>query len=829
MNHMFARFSKETAQVFIIAQEEAKAFGHTYVGTEHILLALVKVGSGGAYYILSKYGLTPSIVEKEIEIIVGRGQTIHTDKELAITPRVKKVIQTAYEEARILGSNNISTEHILLGMTKEGEGIASHILQKLGLKLELLRKEIVDMLSGERQSTVHSAHATDAKIMKELEGFGVDLSRLAEEGKLDPVIGREKEIERMMQILVRRKKSNPVLIGDPGVGKTAIVEGLAQKIARKDVPELLLGKRIFSLDLASLVAGTKYRGEFEKRLKGLLNILKSNKAIILFVDEIHNIVGAGAAEGAIDASSIFKPPLARGEIKFIGATTVDEYRKYIEKDSALERRFQKIYVSEPTVEETIDILRGLRPLYENFHNVKYTDECLRAAVELSYKYITDHHLPDKAIDVLDEAGARAKLKLFSLPSRIKIAQVKLNEIKKRKDRMIDAQDYEQAAEMRDFERELEGNMDEMMKLWHEEVLSEKRIVDVEEIGYVVSKWTGIPLAKLEESEVEKLLNMEEALHRRVVGQEEAINAVSRAIRRARAGLKDPRRPVGSFIFLGPTGVGKTELAKTLAEYLFGDENALIRIDMSEYMERFTVSRLTGAPPGYVGYEEAGELTEKVRRKPFSVVLLDEIEKAHPDVFNILLQILDEGRLTDSQGRVVDFKNTILIMTSNIGARLINREKRAMGFVAADVSEESSYESMKQVVMAEVKKVFRPEFLNRLDETIVFHSLTREDVEKIIDIMMRDMEKRSDSLGVKIVVTKPAKDFLINEGYNPIYGARPLRRTIQKYVEDPLSEELLRNRFGSGDTIVVAIRVGKIAFLKAEKETVDVLAGDPDDR
>jgi ATP-dependent Clp protease ATP-binding subunit ClpC len=646
-----------------------------------------------------------------------------------------------------------------------------------------------------------------------LEGFGINLTELALKGELDPVIGREAEIERVMQVLVRRKKNNPVLIGDPGVGKTAIVEGLAQKIVAGEVPEPLKGKIIFSLDVAALVAGTKYRGEFEKRMKKLLQILRKETDIILFIDEIHMIVGAGSAEGAVDAANILKPSLARGEIKCIGSTTPDEYRQYIEKDAALERRFQKIFVQEPSTEMTLDILKGLKHKYEVHHRVKYSEKALEAAVYLSQRYITDHFLPDKAIDVIDEAGARSRLKAFVMPSDLQLFKMEIENLKIEKELAVADQNYEKAALLKEKESKL-------YEEWRENVESSIVVVDVPEIEEVVSNWTGIPLKKLEEGESEKLLKLEGALHRRIVGQEEAVRAIARSIRRARSGLKDPKRPVGVFLFLGPTGVGKTELAKTLAEYLFGDEKALIRFDMSEYMEKFSVSRLIGAPPGYVGYEEGGTLTEKVRRRPFSVILFDEIEKAHPDVFNLLLQIMDDGRLTDSQGHVVDFRNTIIIMTSNIGGAQIVSGKKTLGFVNA-TSEDIDFKEMKDKVIEEVKKTFRPEFLNRIDEIVVFHKLNEEHIKKIIDILLMDIRERLAEKEIKLELSSSAKSFLVQEGYDPSFGARPLKRTIQRYIEDPLSEELLKGRFESGDTIFCTYQNGKIAFKKKKNKKVKV--------
>ncbi|WP_036221700.1 ATP-dependent Clp protease ATP-binding subunit [Mesoaciditoga lauensis] len=825
---MFNKFSKRAAQVFVNAQDEARSLGHSYVGTEHLLLGIMKAANGEAYNILRENGLDYSSLRKEIISIVGSGIPRESFSSPQMTPRARKIIELAYEEAQMLKQNYISTEHILLAILREGEGVAAHILRKFGIDLAEMRRELIEEMGiipkeeEETEKFSREVSSTDAsRSVKTLENLGVDLTEEAKKRKLDPVIGREKEIERIMQILSRRKKNNPVLIGEPGVGKTAIVEGLAQRIASGDVPELLKGKIIFSLDVAALIAGTKYRGEFEKRLKKVINTVKDDKNIILFIDEVHTIVGAGAAEGAVDAANILKPPLARGEIQIIGSTTPDEYRQYIEKDGALERRFQKIYVSEPTTDQALEILRGLKSKYEVHHGVKYSDDALELAVKLSQRYITDHYLPDKAIDVIDEAGARARLKNMIMPDEIKRIEQEIKSAQEEKELAVARQDYDQAAEIRLRERELQQRLNAAYNRWKKAHETEIIHIGTEDVSQIVSNWTGIPLTKIEKSESQKLLSLEKELHKRIVSQEEAIKAISQAIRRARSGLKDPRRPTGSFMFLGPTGVGKTELAKALADYLFGDENALIRIDMSEYMERFAVSRLVGAPPGYVGYEEGGTLTEKIRRRPFSVVLLDEIEKAHPDVFNILLQILDEGRLTDSQGHTVDFRNTIIIMTSNLGGEIINKTKHSLGFVEEN-SEEASYKSMKSIVMEEVKKTFRPEFLNRLDEVIVFHSLTRTDVEKIIDILMKDVKKRLQERGIKIVLNKKSKEYLISKGFDPIYGARPLKREIQKDIEDPLSEQLLANKFSAGDTIVVSVNRGKIVFRKRKAKNNKVV-------
>ncbi|MCD6105678.1 MAG: ATP-dependent Clp protease ATP-binding subunit [Thermosipho sp. (in: Bacteria)] len=814
---MFDKFSERSAKVFVNAQEEAKELGHSYVGTEHILLAILKLNESSLKAILENHGINYSRIRNEIISIVGMGMRGFIMSP-QMTPRAKRVTELAYEEAKRLGEEKIEPEHLLLGILREGEGIAVHILKKIGVDLQHLRRELAGTMPEEGifEDTTNEI----SKRTRQLEGFGINLTELALKGDLDPVIGREAEIERVMQVLVRRKKNNPVLIGDPGVGKTAIVEGLAQKIVAGEVPEPLKGKIIFSLDVAALVAGTKYRGEFEKRMKKLLQILRKEKDIILFIDEIHMIVGAGSAEGAVDAANILKPSLARGEIKCIGSTTPDEYRQYIEKDAALERRFQKIYIQEPSTEMTLDILKGLKHKYEVHHRVKYSEKALEAAVYLSQRYITDHFLPDKAIDVIDEAGARSRLKAFVMPSDLQLFKMEIENIKIEKELAVADQNYEKAALLKEKETKLKEEYAKRYNKWRENVESSIVVVDVPEIEEVVSNWTGIPLKKLEEAESEKLLKLESALHSRIVGQDEAVRAIARSIRRARSGLKDPKRPVGVFLFLGPTGVGKTELAKTLAEYLFGDDKALIRFDMSEYMEKFSVSRLIGAPPGYVGYEEGGTLTEKVRRRPFSVILFDEIEKAHPDVFNLLLQIMDDGRLTDSQGHVVDFRNTIIIMTSNIGGAQIVSGKKTLGFVE-DSSEEIDFKEMKEKVLEEVKKIFRPEFLNRIDEVVVFHKLNEEHIKKIIDILLKDIRERLAEKEIKLELSKSAKSFLVQEGYDPSFGARPLKRTIQRYIEDPLAEELLKGKFESGDTILCTYQSGKIVFKKKKNKKVKV--------
>ncbi len=816
---MFDRFSERSARVFVTAQEEAKDLGHSYVGTEHILLAILKLNDKPLSNILEKYGLTYARVKNEVISIVGMGMRGFIMSP-QMTPRARKVTELAYEEAKMTGEDKIEPEHLFLGILREGEGIAIHILKKLNVNLQNLRREIAENLSDEgffddsSETTIEEPSTSTAS--RQLEGFGVDLTLMAARNELDPVIGREGEIERVIQILSRRKKNNPVLIGEPGVGKTAIVEGLAQKIVSGEVPEPLKGKTIFSLDVAALVAGTKYRGEFEKRMKKLLQIVKNNKDIIIFIDELHMIVGAGSAEGAVDAANILKPALARGELHCIGATTPDEYRKFIEKDAALERRFQKIYVQEPSPQMALEILKGLKNKYETHHKVIYTDRALEAAVYLSQRYITDHFLPDKAIDVIDESGARARLKLFVLPSELQLLKLQMESVKREKEEAVKNQDFDKASEIKKKEIELKELYSEKYAGWRSQAETTIITVDVQDIEEVVANWTGIPLKKLEETEKERLLKLEEALHERVVGQEEAINAIARAIRRARSGIKDPRRPVGVFLFLGPTGVGKTELAKALAEYLFGDEKSLIRFDMSEYMEKFSVSRLIGAPPGYVGYEEGGTLTEKVRRRPFSVILFDEIEKAHPDIFNILLQIMDDGRLTDSQGHVVDFRNSILIMTSNIGGTEIMSSRKMLGFVEG-ATREREFNEMKDKVLDEVKRTFRPEFVNRIDEIVVFHKLTRKHVEEIIDILLKDIRKRLSERQIVLELSDEAKEFLINVGYDETYGARPLKRAIQKYIEDPLAEELIRGNIENDSVVVAEIENERIVFKKKVPE------------
>jgi len=795
----------------MIAQEEAINLNHDYIGTEHILIGLIKEEEGVASQVLKQLGVNADKVIEEVEQLVGKGEYQQVD-EIAFTPRSKKVLELASQEATQLKNNYIDTEHILLGLIKERSGVAIRILSDLGVNLDNVYSEIMKILMQNETQGFPSATEKRTTKTPALDEFGRDLTKFAQEDKLDPVIGRSVEIQRVIQILSRRKKNNPCIIGEAGVGKTAIVEGLAQKISNGDVPEILKDKRIYCLDLALIVAGTKYRGEFEKRLKKIVKEVQDSNDVILFIDEIHTLVGAGAAEGAIDASNILKPALARGELQVIGATTTDEYRKYIEKDAALERRFQPIYISEPSIEETVKILHGLRDKYEAHHKIKITDEALEAAAHLSARYVSGRFLPDKAIDLVDEAASKIKLQNTISPPDMKEVEIKLSKIKKEKESAVKLQEFENAARLRSEEKKLESELQKVKEKWEKGRRVNKVEVMEEDIAEIVSSWTGIPIFSLKEEEAQKLLRMEDELHKRIIGQDEAIISISKAIRRARAGMKNPKRPIGSFIFLGPTGVGKTELARTLAEFLFGDENALISLDMSEYMEKFAVSRLVGAPPGYVGYEEGGQLTEKVRRKPYSVVLLDEIEKAHPDVYNILLQIFEDGRLTDSQGRVVDFKNIVIIMTSNVGATLI-KKGATLGFRGTNDSEEMSYKEIKDKVMGELHKTFRPEFLNRIDELIVFKSLNREEIKKITGLMLNEVKKLLEEQKIDLDTTEEAKELLAKEGYDPNFGARPLRRTIEKLIENPISEKILASEFKEGDCVLVEAKDGKIMFSK----------------
>ena len=816
---MFNRFTERARKVILLAKEEAKRFNHDYIGTEHILLGLIREGEGVAAVVLQKMGLSLQQIRLEIEKIVKPGTSTAVLGDIPFTPKAKKAIELSGEEARALGHNYIGTEHILLGLIKEGEGVASQVLLNLGLDLDKVRQEIADLLGsatpgftgggGTKYGTGHAAGVKAGSKTPALEAFGRNLNQLVRENKLDPVIGRQNEIERVIQILSRRTKNNPVLLGEAGVGKTAIVEGLAQKIVKGDIPEVLKGKRVIILDLALMIAGTKYRGQFEERIKAVMDEIKRSENVIMFIDELHTLVGAGGAEGAIDASNILKPALSRGEIQCIGATTLDEYRKHIEKDAALERRFQTIMVDPPTVEETIAILKGLRDRYEAHHKVEITDEAVEAASKLSDRYIAGRFLPDKAIDLIDEAGAKARLSIMTAPPDMKKMEEDIDDIRKEKDAAIKDQDFEKAASLRDQEKEARKKFDKFKQDWKKSKMEARPKVDEELIANIVSKWTGIPIVRLEQKESERLLKMEDELHRKIIGQDEAISAIAHAVRRSRAGIKNPKRPIGSFVFLGPTGVGKTHLGRVLAEFMFGDENALIQVDMSEYMEKFNVSRLVGAPPGYVGYEEGGQLTEKVRRRPYSVILLDEIEKAHPDVFNILLQVLEDGRLTDSFGRKVDFRNTILIMTSNVGADIFKKQG-AIGFKSEN--EDVSYKNMKEKLLDQVKKTFKPEFLNRIDDIIVFHHLTKEHLYSIVEIELQEVMERLKEQDIKIELDNKAKDVLVEGGFDSLFGARPLKRIIQRLLEDPLAEEIIAKRFDNKDKVIkISAKNAKLVF------------------
>ena len=801
---MMNNFTPRAQQVLALARKEAERFNHNYVGTEHLLLGLIKLGQGVAVNVLQKMGLDLEIVRKEVEKHVGPQPETKMIGNIPYTPRVKKVLALAGKEAQALHHSYVGTEHILLGLLREGEGVAARVLKSLEVDPARTRNEILKELDPNftpPESEAESPQEGDKKDVKTpaLRAFGRDLTELAKKGELDPVIGRKNEIERVIQILCRRTKNNPVLLGEAGVGKTAIVEGLAQEIAAGKMPELLRDKRVITLDLALMVAGTKYRGQFEERIKAVMDEIRRSKNVILFIDELHTIVGAGSAEGALDASNIIKPALSRGELQCVGATTLNEYRKYIEKDAALERRFQTVKVEAPSLEEAIQILKGLRPKYEAHHKAKLTDEALEAAVRLSDRYITGRFLPDKAIDIMDEAGARARINSMTRPPDVKEIEKNIETIRAEKEAAIKAQDYEKAAALRDSEQHTKDKLERILNEWREQRDEREVIVTGDDIMHIVSKWTGVPLNRMEQKEAQKLLKMEEELKQQVIGQDEAVIAISKALRRSRADLKDPRRPIGSFIFMGPTGVGKTFLARSLAEFMFGDADALIQIDMSEYMEKFTGSRLIGSPPGYVGYEEGGQLSEAVRRRPYSVVLFDEIEKAHPDVMHLLLQILEEGKITDSLGRKIDFRNTIIIMTSNVGAELIKRQT-ALGFGA--IADHGSYEAMRDKILDESKRVFKPEFLNRLDDMIVFHQLERNDLVKIVDLEVAKVIERVRGKDIKVQLDRGAVEFLINKGYDPIYGARPMRRAVEKFLEDPLAEEFLRGNIQQGDTLEV---------------------------
>ena len=821
----FDKFTDRARKVLTLAQDEAQRFNHNYIGTEHLLLGLVREGEGVAARVLENMNVELAKVRTAVEFIIGRGDRPVVG-EVGLTPRAKRVIELAIDEARRLGHNYIGTEHLLLGLVREGEGIAAGVLESLGVNLDKVRHEVIRVLSQSSSSgpTTETKRASKTPTVDQL---GINLTDAVRAGKIDPVIGREKEIERVIQILSRRTKNNPALIGEPGVGKTAIAEGLAQRIVAGDVPETLLNKRVLTLDIGSLVAGTKYRGEFEERLKKIIEELRNTNDAVLFIDELHTLVGAGAAEGAIDAANILKPPLARGELQCIGATTLDEYRKYIERDAALERRFQPVMVEEPTLEQTVDILFGIRERYEEHHKVKITDDALKAAADLSIRYITDRHLPDKAIDLIDEAASRVRLRTGSLPPELKDAQRELDRVTKEKELAINDQDYEVAANLRDAEASAKENLDTIRASWQESQGANMAQVTEEDIAQVVAMWTGIPVTRIAQEESDRLMHMEDALREKVIGQDEAIDTIAKAVRRARAGLKDPKRPIGSFIFLGPTGVGKTWLAKALAEFMFGSEDALIKIDMSEFMERHNVSRLVGAPPGYVGFDEGGQLTEAVRRKSYSVVLLDEIEKAHPEVFNILLQILEDGHLTDAKGRRVDFRNTVIIMTSNVGAKSLLKDT-SLGFrpVATDQAKEEQgmYDRMREKVLEQLKSQFRPEFLNRVDSVVVFRSLQIEQIRTIVELLLDRVRDQLRAQQIELEITQDAKDHIIKLGYDVDYGARPLRRVIQNMVEDQLAEALLTGRFSSGMTVRVDKSEDAGLTIEPVEEKIPVEAG-----
>ncbi len=821
---MFERFTEKAIKVIMLAQEEARRLGHNFVGTEQVLLGLIGEGTGVAAKTLKSMGVNLKDARAEVEKIIGRGSGF-VAVEIPFTPRAKRVLELSWDEARQLGHNYIGTEHLLLGLIREGEGVAARVLENLGVDLNKVRSNVIKMLGeskpqatagGAGSSSSSSSSSSSGKTKTpSLDEFGRDLTLAAQELRLDPVVGREKEIERVIQILARRTKNNPVLLGEPGVGKTAVAEGLAIRIVNAEVPDILDGKKVIQLDMGLLVAGTKYRGEFEERLKKIMDEIRQAGNIILVIDEMHTLIGAGAAEGAIDAANILKPALSRGEIQVIGATTSDEYRKYIEKDSALERRFQPVQIDEPSIDESIEIIKGLKPKYEEHHNLVISDEAIVAAVKLSSKYVNDRFLPDKAIDVIDEASSKVRLKASNMCPEGKELEKQLKSLIKEKEDAIRNQEFETASQLRDDEADLRDRIREVSAKWREEHDANKPTVTAENVAEVVAMMTGVPVTKLTEGESERLLKLEDTLHQRVIGQHDAIVAISKAIRRARVGLKSPNRPIGSFIFCGPTGVGKTELAKALAEAMFGSEDNMIRVDMSEFMEKHSTAKLIGSPPGYVGYDDGGHLSELVRKKPYSVVLFDEIEKAHPDVFNIMLQILDDGRLTDSKGRHISFKNTVIIMTSNVGASMITNTSK-LGFTTAEDESKSKYEKLKDTVSEEMKKAFRPEFLNRIDETIVFAHLSKEEIRQIVDLMLKDLFKRLAEKELNIDVSDEVKDYLAENGYSEAYGARPLRRLIQRKMEDSLAEEILSGKYGKGDTIKVSLVDGKITFDKASK-------------
>ena len=811
---MFERFTEKAIKVIMLAQEEARRLGHNFVGTEQVLLGLIGEGTGVAAKTLKAMGVTLKDARVEVEKIIGRGSGF-VAVEIPFTPRAKRVLELSWDEARQLGHNYIGTEHLLLGLIREGEGVAARVLENLGVDLNRVRTNVIKMLGETKptQTTTASTAPSSKTKTPSLDEFGTDLTLAAQEQRLDPVVGRDKEIERVIQILARRTKNNPVLLGEPGVGKTAVVEGLAARIVNGEIPDILEGKKVIQLDMGLLVAGTKYRGEFEERLKKIMDEIRQAGNVILVIDEMHTLIGAGAAEGAIDAANILKPALSRGEIQVIGATTSDEYRKYVERDPALERRFQSIIIEEPSVDDTIEIIKGLKPKYEEHHKLKISDEAIVAATELSYKYINDRFLPDKAIDIIDEAASKLRIQTSALPPEGKELEKQLKSVIKQKEDAIRNQEFETASSLRDDEADLKEKIREMSMKWREDNEENKPTVTAEHVAQVVSMMTGIPTTKITEGESERLMKLEDTLHKRVIGQEQAVVAISKAIRRARVGLKSPNRPIGSFIFSGPTGVGKTELAKALAEAVFGSEDNMIRVDMSEFMEKHSTAKLIGSPPGYVGYDDGGHMTELVRKKPYSVILFDEIEKAHPDVFNIMLQILDDGRLTDSKGRHINFKNTIIIMTSNVGASMITTTGK-LGFSVADDEQKDKYEHLKETVMEEMKKSFRPEFLNRIDDIIVFAHLSKPEIRQIVDLMLNDLFKRLESQNLKIEVTDEVKDYLGDAGYSEAYGARPLRRLIQKRIEDGLAEEILSGKYTKDDKIILKLKDEKIVFEKA---------------